>query len=208
MCYSSNPSHPMPRSRGTGKGAKACFEVRERASPCPVWSSPQTTSSILVHTPANPWGPNSHVQDYPWSPGIPHGVHLRLSNPPRATRPRLQVPPTAMLDAPSPIRLHHSDWPILEQIAGYSRKAKNANSIMRTIKASFIDITPALSHKLYGAFIRPHLEYSFQAWRQWLNKDIKLLEDVQRLSTKLVKCLKDSEYEERVQLPNCNLIVL
>ncbi len=45
-----------------------------------------------------------------------------------------------------------------------------------------------------------HLEYSFQAWRPWLKKDIKPLEDVQRRSTKLVSCLKDSEYEGRVQL--------
>ncbi len=59
-----------------------------------------------------------------------------------------------------------------------AKAAKNANSIMRAIKASFIDITPALFHKLYGAFIRPHLEYSFQAWRPWLKKDIKLLEHV------------------------------
>ncbi len=118
ICYSSNPSHPMPRRRSTEKGAKACFEVRERASPCPLGSNPQITSSILPHTPANPWGPNSHVKDYPWPPGIPHGVHLRLSNPPRATRPPIRVPPTAMLNAPSPIRLHHSGCPILEQIAG------------------------------------------------------------------------------------------
>ncbi len=78
--------------------------------------------------------------------------------------------------------------------------AKNANSIMRVIMASFTDITPALFHKLYGAFIHTHLEYSFQAWWPWLKKDIKLLEDVQRRSTKLVRCLKDSEYDERAQL--------
>ncbi len=101
------------------KGVKACFEVRERASQWPVWSSPQTTSSILPHTPAKQWGPYRHVQDYPWSPGIPHGNHLRLSKPPRATRPRIQVPLTAMLYAPSPIRLHHSGSPILEQTAGW-----------------------------------------------------------------------------------------
>ncbi len=109
----------MPRRRGTGIGAQARSEIRERASTCPVWSSPQTASSILHRTPANPWSPNSHVQDYPWSLGIPHGVHLCTSNPQRATRPRLQVPPTVMLYAPSPIRLHNSGCPILEQTTGW-----------------------------------------------------------------------------------------
>ncbi len=51
--------------------------------------------------------------------GIPHGVHLRTSNPQTATRPRLQVPPTAMLYAPSPIRLHDLGCPILEQTTGW-----------------------------------------------------------------------------------------
>ncbi len=80
--------------------------------------------------------------------------------------------------------------------------AKSASSIMRAIKASFVNITPKLVYKLYGTFIRPHLEYSFQAWWPWLRKDIKLLEDVQRRSTKLVKGLQDIEYEERPQLLN------
>ncbi len=40
-------------------------------------------------------------------------------NPKRATRPRIQVPPTTMLCAPSPIRLHFSGCPILEQTAGW-----------------------------------------------------------------------------------------
>ncbi len=35
--------------------------------------------------------------------------------------------------------------------------AKNANSMMRAIKASFFDITPALSHKLYGTSINARL---------------------------------------------------
>ncbi len=64
---------------------------------------------------ANPWRPNSHVQDYPWSLGISHGVHLRTSNPQMATPPRLQLPPTVMLYAPSPIRPHNSSCHILEQ---------------------------------------------------------------------------------------------
>ncbi len=44
-----------------------------------------------------------------------------------------------------------------------AKAAKKVNPIMRAIKAAFIDITPALFHKLYGSFISPDLEYSFQA---------------------------------------------
>ncbi len=38
-----------------------------------------------------------------------------------------------------------------------AKAAKNANPIMRAIKASFNDITPALFPNVYGAFNRPHL---------------------------------------------------
>ncbi len=41
--------------------------------------------------------------------------------------------------------------------------AKNANPIMRAIKASFVNITPTTFGKLYGAFMHPQLEFSFQA---------------------------------------------
>ncbi len=63
-----------------------------------------------------------------------------------------------------------------------------------------MNITPTLFDKLYVTFIRPQLENSFQAWRSWLRKDIKLLEDVQRRATKLVKGLQDIKYVERAQL--------
>ncbi len=46
-----------------------------------------------------------------------------------------------------------------------------------------------------------HFEYSFQARRPWL-KNIKLLEDAQRRSTKLEKGLQDIAYQERAQLLN------
>ncbi len=38
-----------------------------------------------------------------------------------------------------------------------AKAANSANSIMRAIKASFMNITPTFLHKLYGAFIRPHI---------------------------------------------------
>ncbi len=99
--------HPIPSYVATQKRWKRCKSLLERASPCPVRSSPHTTSFILPDSPANPWGPNSHVQDCPWSPGIPHGNHLRLSNPPRATRPRIQVPSTRHRQFAFTIRLSH-----------------------------------------------------------------------------------------------------
>ncbi len=83
-----------------------------------------------------------------------------------------------------------------------AKAAKSANSILRAIKASFMNITPTPFDKLYGTFIRPQLEYSFQAWRPWLKKDIRLLEDVQRRPTKLVKGLQDIEYEKSAHLLN------
>ncbi len=80
------------------------------------------------------------------------------------------------------LKLHHQ----------CAKAAKSAKLIMRIIKASFINIAPTLFDKLYGTFIRPHLEYSFHARRLWLKKNIKLLEDVQGRSTKLVKGLRTS----------------
>ncbi len=38
-----------------------------------------------------------------------------------------------------------------------AKAAKSAGSIMRAIKASFMNITPKLFYKLYGTFIRPQL---------------------------------------------------
>ncbi len=128
------------------KRAEARSEVRERASACPVWSSSQTASSILPHRPTNPWRPSNHVQDYPWSHGIPHGVRLRTSNPHRATRPHLQVPPTAMLYAPSPIRLHASGCPILEQTTGWYSQRILGEILQDTPRCSLAVLVPRSTH--------------------------------------------------------------
>ncbi len=83
---------------------------------------------------------------------------------------------------------------IVDETLKPNRQCANVNPIMRTIKALVIDITPAFSQKLYGLFIRPHLEYSFHAWRPWLKKDIKLLEDVQRRSLRTLNMKNGSNY--------------
>ncbi len=79
------------------------------------------------------------------------------------------------------------EWPTMH------KSAKSAISIMRAIKASFINITPTLFDKLSYA---PFLKYSFQTQRLWLKKG------VQRRSTKLVKGLQYIECGERALLLN------
>ncbi|XP_063371820.1 uncharacterized protein LOC134660049 [Cydia amplana] len=48
-------------------------------------------------------------------------------------------------------------------------------------------------------YVRPILEYAFQAWSPYFAKDIDMLEKVQRSFTKLPRQLKNKPYEERLK---------
>ena len=51
---------------------------------------------------------------------------------------------------------------------------------------------------LYCSLVRPFLDCVANVWNPYFMKDIKLLEGVQRRSTKLIKQLKNLPYEERL----------
>ena len=72
------------------------------------------------------------------------------------------------------------------------------------IKRNFISRDCDMLMKLYKSLVRPHLDYCSQVWSPWLQKDIKLMEGVQRRFTKLI--FNDKEYNERLIL--CNLTTL
>ena len=73
---------------------------------------------------------------------------------------------------------------------------------MRGIRRGFSRIDPPLFKRLYSTFVRPHLEFSVQAWRPWLTKNIKVLKHVQQRSAKLVNGLKYLAHVERRKILN------
>ena len=79
-----------------------------------------------------------------------------------------------------------------------SKSVKMANRILGMIKRNFDYLDGDMVLQLYKSLVRPHLEYCVQAWRPHLQKDIDLLERVQRRATKLVPKLKYKTYEERL----------
>ena len=77
--------------------------------------------------------------------------------------------------------------------------AKKANSTLGRMARSVTYRDKFVWIGLYKTYVRPILEYCVQAWRPWLAKDIKVLEDVQRRAVRQVRGLKGSCYEEKLK---------
>ncbi len=80
-----------------------------------------------------------------------------------------------------------------------AEKINKANKIVGLVRKTFVHLEPATVKPLFTALARPHLEYANQVWCPHLIKDIDATENVQRRASKLVPCLKELTYEERLK---------
>jgi len=62
--------------------------------------------------------------------------------------------------------------------------------------------------QLYKSLVKPHLEYRIQVWRPYYQKDIDLIEGVQRRATKLISGLMGYTYEDRLNILKLGLTTL
>ena len=93
------------------------------------------------------------------------------------------------------VMIHNSLKPSLQ----CNTAAKKANKVLGQMSRSLSYRDKNTWIALYKTYVRPHLEYCVQAWNPWLNKDIEVLENVQKRAVRMVSGLKGNTYEEKLK---------
>ncbi len=77
--------------------------------------------------------------------------------------------------------------------------ANEAGRLIFMITRTFLGLSKSAFINLYGALVRPHLEYGMPACSPNLVADINHLERIQRLATRLATGMRHFANEERLQ---------
>ena len=79
-------------------------------------------------------------------------------------------------------------------------EARNrANKMLGFISRNVGHRSKEVIKTLYNAYVRPHLEYCVQVWSPHYQKDLVMLEKVQRRATRLISGFKRLDYETRLR---------
>ena len=79
---------------------------------------------------------------------------------------------------------------------------KKGNQILGMIARTFENRGKEIILQLYKSLVRPHLDYSVQAWRPRLVKDIEVLEKVQWRATRMIWDCMGMSYCDRLKKLN------
>ena len=80
------------------------------------------------------------------------------------------------------------------------KAANKANAMLGMINRAFTYKTKEVVLKLYKSLVRPHLDYCIQAWRPYKQKDIDLLESIQRRMSRIIPELRHLDYPSRLRI--------
>ena len=75
---------------------------------------------------------------------------------------------------------------------------KTANKMLGMIRRTYADKSKENMLPLYKSLVRTHLDYGVQAWRPYHQRDIDILEGVQRRFLKMIEGYGDLTYDERL----------
>ena len=87
----------------------------------------------------------------------------------------------------------------LKPAAQCATAARTAQAVLGQISCAFHYRDRHVFMKLYKQYVRPHLEFSTQAWALWSVEDKKKLENVQQRAVKMVSGLKAVDNEEKLK---------
>lgn len=78
------------------------------------------------------------------------------------------------------------------------KAARIAQAVLGQISRAFHYRDRKVFQQLYVQYVRPHLEFSAQAWSPWQQGDIDVLENVQKRAVAMISGLKSQDYKERL----------
>ena len=79
-------------------------------------------------------------------------------------------------------------------------EVSRVNSVLGRMRKIFQFFNIRLFKIIYPTYIRPHLEFGSAVWNSMNKADIKKIEGIQKMATKMVIELSSMEYEERLEV--------